>query len=125
MQELKKNSLKQKLPYGKFRMSIWRHPRRKQKVVKRYRSTADLSAIGGQEQTLGRPRRFSATRPMFTQTSLHACVFVLKRFFCQMQCFDWLPLLRSVARRYQKRLRGRLAFFALDRSLQRQYQRGQ
>ena len=24
-------------------------------------------------------------------------VFVLKRFFCQMQCFDWLPLLRSVA----------------------------
>ena len=28
---------------------------------------------------------------------LCASVFVLKRFFCRMQCFDWLPLLRSVA----------------------------
>ena len=27
-------------------------------------------------------------------------VFVLKRFLCQMQCFDWLPLLRRVAWRY-------------------------
>ena len=26
---------------------------------------------------------------MFTQTALHACVFVLNRFFCQIQCFDW------------------------------------
>ena len=39
-------------------------------------------------------------RPMFTQTALRACVFVLKRFFCQTRCFDWLPLLRSVAWRY-------------------------
>ena len=29
---------------------------------------------------------------MFTQTALRACFFVLKRFFCQMQCFDWLQL---------------------------------
>ena len=29
---------------------------------------------------------------MFTQTALRACVSVLKRFFCQMQGFDWLPL---------------------------------
>ena len=34
---------------------------------------------------------------MFTQTALRTCVFVLKRIFCQMQCFDWLPLLRSNA----------------------------
>ena len=26
--------------------------------------------------------------------------FVLKWFFCQMQCFDWLPLLKSVAWQY-------------------------
>ena len=39
-------------------------------------------------------------RPMFTQTALHACFFVLKYIFCQMQCFDWLPLFRSVAWRY-------------------------
>ena len=30
------------------------------------------------------------------QTVLRPGVFVLKRFFCQIQCFDWLPLLRSV-----------------------------
>ena len=30
---------------------------------------------------------------MFTQAALHACVFALKRFLCQMQCFDWLTRL--------------------------------
>ena len=33
---------------------------------------------------------------MFTQTDLRACVFVLKGFICQMECFDWLPILRSL-----------------------------
>ena len=33
---------------------------------------------------------------MFTQTALGACVFVLKRFSCQMQCFDWLTRLRGL-----------------------------
>ena len=30
---------------------------------------------------------------MFTQAALHACVFALKRFLCQMQCFDCLTRL--------------------------------
>ena len=33
---------------------------------------------------------------MFTQTDLRACVFVLKGFICHMECFDWLPILRSL-----------------------------
>ena len=26
---------------------------------------------------------------MFTQVALRACVFILKCFFCEIQCFDW------------------------------------
>ena len=26
---------------------------------------------------------------MFTPAALRACVFILKRFFCQIQCIDW------------------------------------
>ena len=54
-----------------------------------FHGNGDLSTKITPIQKRKRPVILVIPSSKFTQTDLGASVFVLKRFFCQMQCFDW------------------------------------